>query len=77
MGEPVYSQIAASLRDRISKGDLSAVRRLPSEAALSVELGVTRTTLRRALGVLKKDGIVIATPGLGWFVSDDTNSEAD
>lgn len=77
MGDPVYSQLAGSLRDRITNGDLSAARRLPSEAALSAEFGVSRTTLRRALEMLEKAGVVRATPGLGWFVDDPATQIPD
>jgi DNA-binding transcriptional regulator YhcF (GntR family) len=43
--------------------------RLPSEADLSTSLGVSRATLRSALGELATAGIVVRRHGLGTFVA--------
>lgn len=42
---------------------------LPSEADLSRTHRVSRVTVRRALEVLRADGLVAAKQGLGWFVA--------
>lgn len=48
--------------------DGSLAGRLPSEAELAAGYGVNRHTLRRALGVLAREGAVRTQRGLGTFV---------
>ena len=48
-----------------------AGRLLPSEADLSAEFSVSRVTVRRALEVLRDEGLVSAKQGFGWFVAVD------
>jgi GntR family transcriptional regulator len=64
-----YQEIAEALRDSIDSGKLAPGRMLPSEAELSAQHGVSRVTIRRALDVLRADGLVDARQGLGWFVA--------
>ncbi|HYF48718.1 MAG TPA: GntR family transcriptional regulator [Planctomycetota bacterium] len=40
--------------------------KLPSQRELAVSYGGTASTIRRALGVLQKEGIVAAVPRVGW-----------
>ena len=63
-----YQEIAGRLRDRITNKEWHAGAALPSEAQLSAEWGVTRTTIRRALEVLEADELVEVIPGRGRFV---------
>lgn len=64
-----YQQIADELRDRVREGRYAAGRLLPSEAELGDEFGVSRVTVRRALEVLRDEGLVAARQGFGWFVA--------
>jgi GntR family transcriptional regulator len=66
-----YRSIADDLRARIEEGDLGAGRLLPSEAELSAEFRVSRVTVRRALEVLRDEGLVDSRQGFGWFVAAD------
>ncbi|GGV45204.1 hypothetical protein GCM10010495_73450 [Kitasatospora herbaricolor] len=61
-----YLQIADALRTEIG-GD-SEVTQLPSEAGLMEMHGVARTTVKRALDVLAKEGLIRSQPGVGWTV---------
>ena len=67
--EPAYLRIAAELRTRIEAGEFPLETPLPPERDLCVELGVSRMTLRRALGVLEQDGRVHRDATRGTFVS--------
>ena len=67
-----YHQIADELRARVQSGEYGPGRLLPSESELSHEFGVSRVTLRKALEILRDDGLVNARQGFGWFVAGET-----
>jgi GntR family transcriptional regulator len=64
-----YREIAERLRDRVAAGEFAAGRLLPSEADLSLQYGASRVTVRRALELLREDGLVDARQGFGWFAA--------
>lgn len=69
-GVPAYMRIAAELRARIDAGELPVGAPIPPERELCVELGVSRMTLRRALGMLEREGRVHRDATRGTFVSE-------
>ena len=66
-----YREIAATLRAEIGSDRLSAGSVLPSEATLSDRFSASRVTVRRALEVLRDEGILSSRQGAGWFVTID------
>ncbi|MGI9365790.1 MAG: FadR/GntR family transcriptional regulator [Rhizobiaceae bacterium] len=58
-----------NLRDYISKSGLKPGQRLPPERELTAELGVTRSTLRKALDALEREGTIWRHVGKGTFVA--------
>lgn len=66
-----YREIADALRRRAESGEFGAGRLLPSEAALSSAYAASRVTVRRALELLRDEGLLDARQGLGWFVAID------
>jgi GntR family transcriptional regulator len=60
--------LADALRERVAAG---ATGPLASEAELGREYGVSRVTVRRALELLRDEGLVTARQGVGWFVAVD------
>ena len=65
---PVYQQVAAILRAQIASGELPPDRPVPSEALLVQEYGIARGTARRAIEVLRDEGLVITVQGRGTYV---------
>jgi GntR family transcriptional regulator len=63
-----YLTIAEDLRRQMTGGELTAGRLLPSEADLSAAYEASRVTVRKALEVLRKEGIIDSRQGYGWFV---------
>jgi GntR family transcriptional regulator len=61
-----YSEIADALRARVSNAAPGTV--LPSESELSTEFQVSRVTVRRALEIMRDEGLISARQGFGWFV---------
>ncbi len=70
-GNSVYEQIAAELRDQIVTGQLAAGQKMPSETTLEQRYGVSRVTIRRALAVLRNQGMVVVRKGHGGYVRDE------
>lgn len=66
-----YQTIADDLRHRIEAGEYGTGRLLPSEAELSGTYGASRVTVRRALELLREEGLVDSRQGFGWFVATD------
>lgn len=71
-----YQEIARRLRESIERSGegWEAGAALPSEAQLAGKWAVTRTTVRRALGVLEADGLIEVVPGRGRFVRSSTGT---
>lgn len=65
---PLYLQIADELRQNIQDAVFKVGDRLPTETELSERFGVNRHTLRRAMEVLRNEGIVDVERGRGTFV---------
>jgi GntR family transcriptional regulator len=71
-----YRTIADDLRSRIEAGEFRAGRLLPSESDLSVTYDVSRVTIRKALELLRGEGLVDSRQGFGWFVAADPLRQA-
>lgn len=67
---PIYLLAQRRLRDYIREHDLVPGARLPSEAVLAAELGVSRPSLREATRSLQTLGVIEAQHGNGLFVSE-------
>ncbi len=65
---PVYVQLADILRERIASGQLAPDTPLPSENSLLQEFGVARGTARKAIRILRDEGIVVTVRGKGSYV---------
>lgn len=65
---PVYLQVASELRRRIQAGKLPPGRRVPSEVSIEQEFGVARGTARKAILVLRDEGLIETVQGKGSFV---------
>lgn len=67
--ESPHRQIAAWLRGKIESGELQPGRKIPSEKDVMDMTGVARTTVRRAVKVLRDEGLVVTTAGRGTHVA--------
>lgn len=69
--EPPYRQIANWLRGRIEGGEFRPeIDPLPSEKELGETFEVARETVRRAVAVLRDEGLVRTVPQRGTYVID-------
>ena len=62
-------QVAQALLARIESGQFKPGEKLPPEAVLSPEFGVSRTVVREAISRLKQGGLLESRQGSGVFVS--------
>lgn len=66
-----YLDLADALRARIVARDLGAGGALAGELELAREYGTSRVTVRRALDLLRQEGLVTSRRGAGWFAAVD------
>jgi GntR family transcriptional regulator len=69
---PAHTQIESALETAIERGRLSPGERLPAERELAERYGVSRMTLRQALGALEQRGRLVRSKGRygGTFVAE-------
>jgi GntR family transcriptional regulator, arabinose operon transcriptional repressor len=64
----LYLRLLTELRQQILDGRLPEGARLPSEADLSDSYGISRGTVRHALGILTNEGLIERRKGSGSYV---------
>ena len=67
-GPSLTEQVKSHLKHRITNAEFETGR-IPSEANLASELGVSRNTVRDALSRLEMEGIIFRKQGAGTFVN--------
>lgn len=73
---PLYKQIVRALSDSIANGTYRPGDKLPTEAELIEQFGVSRITVRSAIKEMEDAGLVERARGKGTFVSSDTQMYA-
>ncbi len=66
-----YGDLIHYLENLIAEGKLNAGDRLPSENELTERFGISRQTVRKAIGLLEEQGTVRRVRGSGTYVSFD------
>ncbi len=64
-----YVQLASWLREEIVSGRIALGGKLPGEEALKRSFGVDRSVVRRAVQLLREEGLVVTRHGVGSFVA--------
>jgi DNA-binding GntR family transcriptional regulator len=67
---PPYRQLAAILRAQITSGELAPGQQLPSVVALAERYEIAVPTARKAIELLKTEGLITGVPGYGTFVAE-------
>jgi GntR family transcriptional regulator len=67
---PLYAQAIEALYELVEDGVYRPRDLLPSEAELARQLGVSRSTVREAIGHLVRAGLVTRRQGVGTFVAE-------
>jgi GntR family transcriptional regulator len=66
---PLYYQLMQELRHRIEEGEWNPGDLIPSERELSETYGISRMTVRQAVGELVQNGLLHRDQGRGTFVA--------
>lgn len=72
MSQPLYVEVYERLREQIHAGTYGVGDRMPPEAELTKQLGVSAITLKRAMDLLRADGYITRRPRLGTVVVSTT-----
>lgn len=67
---PLYEQLKNIIESNINNGKLKANAQIPSERELGEKYKVSRITVRQAIALAEKEGLVRRVHGVGTFVSD-------
>jgi len=67
--QSLHARLRDTLKASILDGRLAPGDKLPSEAELQAGHGVSRITVRQALGALQAEGLIVKLHGKGAFVS--------
>jgi DNA-binding GntR family transcriptional regulator len=66
---PVYLQLADILRRMITSGEIAPSHAIPSITSLVQQYGVADQTARKAVSVLREEGLVHNVSGKGTYVT--------
>lgn len=81
MGEPLYQSIYTDLKHKIITDNYTLQEILPNEKDLAEQYDVSTITIKKAMELLKEDGLIIRKPRKGTIVVSQTPlnnpSEAD
>jgi DNA-binding FadR family transcriptional regulator len=64
-----FEAVAAELSQRISAGTFFPKGRLPTERELAVEFKIPRSSVRKALTSIEREGLIVRSVGRGTFVA--------
>ena len=73
---PLYRQIAELLRADIAAGIYPPGSVIPSVKRIEQDTGCTHVTVRKVIGILADEGLVVVVPGKGTFVKRRGNSQS-
>lgn len=74
---PLYARLRDALRAEILDGRRAPGSQLPSESALSALHGISRITVRQALGELQRAGLIVRLQGKGAYVAPPQAGRAE
>jgi len=65
-----YARLRRAIQQSIKSGSLAPGNALPSERELCRQLALSRVTVRKAIGGLVEDGVLVQRHGAGTFVAE-------
>ncbi|MCS4585722.1 GntR family transcriptional regulator [Clostridium perfringens] len=74
---PVYYQLKEMIKEKIADGTWQVGQCIASERELTEAYGVSRMTVRQALGELVQEGLLVREKGKGTFVCEPKVKQED
>lgn len=74
--QPLYRQIKARLTERLSAGEWRPGEPIPSEIELAQRFSVSQGTVRKAVGELADENVLVRRQGRGTFVASHAHARA-
>jgi len=74
--QPLYRQIKARLTERLSAGEWRPGEPIPSEVELAQRFSVSQGTVRKAVGELADENVLVRRQGRGTFVASHAHARA-
>lgn len=74
--QPLYRQIKARLTERLSAGEWRPGEPIPSEIELAQRFSVSQGTVRKAVGELAGENVLVRRQGRGTFVASHAHARA-
>lgn len=71
MAKSKFEFVASTIKEKIANNEYSRAQKLPSEYDLSKEFGVSRLTIRKAIGLLISENVLVKDPGKGTYILTD------
>lgn len=72
---PKYQQIVGSVQNGIRENQLRKGDTMPTINELSYQYGISKATIERGYGILRKMGILDSFPGKGYFIANTNATE--
>ena len=72
---PVYKQLISNVETAIHDGEYRYGDLLPSMNELSLQLGISKETVKKAYSLMRDKGIISATQGKGFYVSSENSGQ--
>lgn len=74
--QPLYVQIKALMERALEAGEWAPGAAIPAEVALAARFGVSQGTVRKAIGALAAENLLVRRQGKGTFVATHTEETA-
>ena len=74
--QPLYVQIRALIERALEAGEWAPGAAIPAEVTLATRFGVSQGTVRKAIGALAAENLLVRRQGKGTFVATHTEEKA-
>ena len=74
--QPLYQQIKGLMERALEAGEWGPGAAIPAEVALAARFGVSQGTVRKAIGALANENLLVRKQGKGTFVTTHTEERA-
>jgi len=74
--QPLYQQIKGLMERALEAGEWGPGAAIPAEVALAARFGVSQGTVRKAIGALANENLLVRKQGKGTFVATHTEERA-